>query len=158
MSKSLQLANRFREVIFDGTWIANTNFNMQLSDTNWEIATKKIENFNNIADLTQHILYYIKGLNEFFQKGALTISDKYSFDFPPITSDEDWEQIKSIFISEATIFVNTIEKFSDAQLNEIFVKKEYGTFERNIDAMIEHCYYHLGQIVLLRKMIHQTSL
>ena len=158
MSKSLQLANRFREVIFDGTWIANTNFNMQLSDTNWEIATNKIENFNTIADLTQHILYYIKGLNEFFQQGALTISDKYSFDFPPITCDEDWEQIKSIFFSEASIFVNTVEKFSDAELNEIFVKKEYGTFERNIDAMIEHCYYHLGQIVLLRKMIHQTSL
>ncbi len=158
MSKSPQLANRFREVIFNGTWIANTNFKMQLSDTNWEIATKKIENFNIIADLTQHILYYIKGLNQFFQKGALTISDKFSFDFPIITCEEDWEQIKSNFFSEATIFVNTVEKFSDAELNEIFVKKEYGTFERNIDAMIEHCYYHLGQIVLLRKMFLQTSL
>ena len=45
MSKSPQLANRFREVIFDGTWIANTNFKMQLSDINWEIATKKSDNF-----------------------------------------------------------------------------------------------------------------
>jgi hypothetical protein len=153
MSKSLQLANRFREVIFDGTWIANTNFNMQLSNTNWEIATKKIEHFNTIADLTQHVLYYIKGLNEFFQKGALTISDKHSFDFPTITCDEDWEQIKSIFFSEASTFATTLEKFTKTQLNEIFVKKEYGTFERNIDAMIEHYYYHLGQIVLLRKII-----
>jgi hypothetical protein len=157
MSKSLQLANRFREVIFDGTWIANTNFNMQLSNTNWEIATKKIEHFNTIADLTQHVLYYIKGLNEFFQKGVLTISDKFSFDFPTITCEEDWQQIKSNFFSEATIFANTVEKFSDAELNEIFVKKEYGTFERNIDAMIEHCYYHLGQIVLLRKIIAINS-
>ncbi len=153
MSKSLQLANRFREVIFDGTWIANTNFNMQLSNTNLEIATNKIENFNTIADLTQHILYYIKGLNEFFQKGALTISDTYSFNFPPITCEKDWEHIKSIFFSEATIFATTLEKITETQLNEIFVKKEYGTFERNIEAMIEHCYYHLGQIVLLRKFI-----
>lgn len=153
MSKSLQLANRFREVIFDGTWIANTNFNIQLSNTNLEIATNKIENFNTIADLTQHILYYIKGLNEFFQKGALTISDTYSFDFPPITCEKDWEHIKSIFFSEATIFATTLEKITETQLNEIFVKKEYGTFERNIEAMIEHCYYHLGQIVLLRKFI-----
>jgi hypothetical protein len=153
MSKSLQLANRFREVIFDGTWIANTNFNMQLSNTNWETATKKNENFNTIADLTQHILYYIKGLNEFFEKGALTISDTYSFDFSPITCEKDWNHIKSIFFTEASIFATTVEKFTETQLNEIFVKKEYGTFERNIDAMIEHCYYHLGQIVLLRKFI-----
>lgn len=41
MSKSIQLANRFREVIFDGTWIAHTNFNMQLSNINLETATKK---------------------------------------------------------------------------------------------------------------------
>jgi len=153
MSKSIQLANRFREVIFDGTWIANTNFNMQLSNTNWETATKKNENFNTIADLTQHVLYYIKGLNEFFQKGTLTISDIYSFNFSPITCEEDWKQTKSIFFSEASIFANTVEKFTETQLNEIFFKKEYGTFERNIEATIEHCYYHLGQIVLLRKFI-----
>jgi hypothetical protein len=153
MSKSLPLANRFREVIFDGTWIAHTNFKMQLSNINLETATKKIENFNTIADLTQHILYYIKGLNEFFHKGALTISDTYSFDFPPITCEEDWNHIKSILFSEASIFATTVEKFTETELNEIFVKKEYGTFERNIDAMIEHCYYHLGQIVLIRKII-----
>jgi hypothetical protein len=153
MSKSLQLANRFREVIFDGTWIANTNFNMQLSNINLETATKKIENFNTIADLTQHILYYIKGLNEFFEKGALTISDTYSFDFSPITCEKDWNHIKSIFFTEASIFATTVEKFTETQLNGIFVKKEYGTFERNIEATIEHCYYHLGQIVLLIKFI-----
>jgi uncharacterized damage-inducible protein DinB len=117
--------------------------------------TKKIEHFNTIADLTQHVLYYIKGLNEFFQKGALTISDKHSFDFPTITCDEDWEQIKSIFFSEASTFATTVEKFTKTQLNEIFVKKEYGTFERNIEATIEHAYYHLGQIVLLRKLIEE---
>lgn len=154
MNKSLQLANRFREVIFDGTWIAHTNFKMQLSNINLETATKKIENFNTIADLTQHILYYLKGLNEFFQKGTLTISDTYSFDFPPITCEEDWAQIKSNFFTEASIFATIVEKFTETQLNETFVKNEYGTFERNIDAMIEHCYYHLGQIVLLRKFIN----
>ena len=30
MKLSKQLANRFREVIFDGTWVANTNYKSQL--------------------------------------------------------------------------------------------------------------------------------
>lgn len=29
-----------------------------------------------------------------------------------------------------------------------------GTFLRNMDAMIEHAYYHLGQIVLIKKLLH----
>lgn len=35
MNQSLQIANRFREVILNGTWIANTNFKDQLVDLDW---------------------------------------------------------------------------------------------------------------------------
>jgi hypothetical protein len=46
-----------------------------------------------------------------------------------------------------------VEQFPDEKLDEAFVDEKYGTWQRNIDAMIEHCYYHLGQITLIRKMI-----
>jgi hypothetical protein len=35
----------------------------------------------------------------------------------------------------------------------VFVDEKYGTYLRNIEAMIEHSYYHLGQIVLIRKIL-----
>jgi hypothetical protein len=35
----------------------------------------------------------------------------------------------------------------------IFVKEEYGTFFRSVDVIVEHTYYHLGQIILLKKKI-----
>jgi len=41
----------------------------------------------------------------------------------------------------------------DKKLNEIFVNEKYGTYLRNIEAVIEHSYYHLGQIVLIKKLI-----
>jgi hypothetical protein len=31
--------------------------------------------------------------------------------------------------------------------------EQYGTWQRNLEAVIEHSYYHLGQIILIRKMI-----
>ena len=46
-----------------------------------------------------------------------------------------------------------IEKMAANQLDEPFVNEKYGTYRRNIEAMIEHSYYHLGQISLLKKMI-----
>lgn len=41
----------------------------------------------------------------------------------------------------------------DSLQSQPFVKQEYGTYLRNIEAQIEHSYYHLGQISLIKKMI-----
>jgi hypothetical protein len=41
----------------------------------------------------------------------------------------------------------------DSKMDEVFVDEKYGTHLRNIDGMIEHAYYHLGQIALIKKMI-----
>ncbi|MFN5091169.1 MAG: hypothetical protein ACK5F6_14290 [Bacteroidota bacterium] len=46
-----------------------------------------------------------------------------------------------------------LEEMDENTLNSIFVKKEYGTYYFNINTLIEHSYYHLGQIVLIKKLI-----
>lgn len=153
MSTSIALATRFREVILNGTWIANTNFKAQLEDTNWEMVTQKISNLNTISILAQHIHYYINGINQVFAGGTLDIKDKYSFDFPPITAQEQWEAFLQRFLKDAERFAQYVEQLSEEQLNADFTNPNYGSYYRNIDGMIEHSYYHLGQIVLLKKLI-----
>jgi len=157
MESALSIAKRFREVIFNGTWIANTNFRDQLTNITWETATTKIGELNTIAALTSHIHYYIAGMKTVFEGGRLEIKDKYSFDFPPVKSKEDWEQILLQFWKDAEIFATLVEHFADDKLSDIFVDERYGSHQRNIDAMIEHSYYHLGQIVLIRKMAERKN-
>ena len=45
----------------------------------------------------------------------------------------------------------------DKKLEEIFTDKKYGTYQRNLDAMIEHSNYHLGQISLIKKMLLEAA-
>ena len=153
MKSTHQIANRFREVILNGTWIANTNFKDQLAYTNWELMTSKIDSLNSIAVLAQHIHYYIKGINNVFKNGTLDIKDQFSFDFPPIDSQNKWDDFLTRFWNDAEEFASMIEQMPEEKLNQVFVDEKYGTYQRNIDAMIEHAYYHLGQIVLIKKMI-----
>lgn len=148
-----QIASRFREVILNGTWIANTNFKHQLTNLSWEIATTKVDSLNTIALLAQHIHYYIKGIKNVFKGGSLDIKDKYSFDFPPIQSQKQWKDFLTVFWDDAEEFASLIEKMPDVKLKDVFVDEKYGTYQRNIEAMIEHSYYHLGQIVLIKKMV-----
>lgn len=153
MKESTQLANRFREVLLNGTWIANTNYKHKLSQVSFEKATQKVGNLNTIALLTFHINYYIAGVLNVFNGGDLEIRDKYSFDLPPLKSETDWESLKKELFDNSEQFAKHIEQMSSAQLEAAFVDEKYGNYRRNIEGMIEHAYYHLGQISLITKMV-----
>ncbi|UIR57304.1 DUF1572 domain-containing protein [Sphingobacterium sp. SRCM116780] len=152
---SLDLATRFREVVLNGTWIANTNFKDQLVGSNVAIATKKLGTANTIAALTQHIHYYIKGVKQVLKGGALDINDSKSFDFFPNIDQLQWDNILTSFWNDAEEFAFLIEQINADQLQAPFVTEQYGSYQRNLEAMIEHCYYHLGQIVLIKKLLSE---
>ena len=153
MGNTYQIATRFREIILNGTWVANTNYKDQLYNLNWEIAITKFNSLNTIAVLAQHIHYYIYGIKNVFKGGSLDIKDKYSFDFPPIQSQNEWENFLTRFWNDAEEFALLIEQMPAEKLQQVFIDEKYGTYQRNIDGMIEHSYYHLGQIVLIKKIL-----
>ncbi|MBZ4034344.1 DUF1572 domain-containing protein [Flavobacterium sp. 17A] len=154
MKNTVEIASRFREVILNGTWIANTNFKDQLENLDWKTAVTPIQNLNTIAALAQHVHYYIKGINQVFKGGTLDIKDQFSFDFPAIHSQDQWEAFLSTFWNDSKEFASLTEQMPDEKLEEVFVEVKYGTYKRNIEAMIEHSYYHLGQIVLIKKQLN----
>ena len=153
MNQSEQLANRFKEVTLNGTWIANTNLKVLIKDVNLEDAIKQFYNLNTIAKLTFHLGYYISGVLQVLEGGTLDIKDKFSFDMPNLETENDWEALKQKVLKDAEQFALKVSELSDEQLQQSFVDEKYGNYQRNIDGMIEHCYYHIGQISLIRKII-----
>ncbi len=153
MNASSYLALRLKEVLLDGKWIANTNVAQATDNLSWEQATKKIGDLNSIAVLTFHLNYYLAGLLRVLNGGPLDIHDKYSFQIEGIHTYEDWLNLRNELLHNAAAMVAKVASLSEAHLTSDFVRREYGTWIRNIDGLIEHSYYHLGQIVLLRKII-----
>ncbi|WP_296313105.1 DUF1572 domain-containing protein [Winogradskyella sp. UBA3174] len=153
MNKTEQLASRIREVILSGTWIADTNYKELLESIDWKITNTKFLSLNTISELAQHNHYYINGIKNVFLSGKLEISDKKSFDFPPIESQNEWKTFLNKFWKDTEKLCVLIEKMSEEKLKQIFIEEKYGNYKRNIDGMIEHSYYHLAQIILIRKII-----
>lgn len=153
MTRTESLANRLQEVLLNGRWIANTNYKHQLEDITWEQAIKKVGSLNTIAALAYHINYYLAGILNVFRGGELEIRDRYSFDLPPIRSKEDWDNLVDEFLTNSEAFVLEVSKLPDHKLDMPFVDEKYGTYLRNLEGVIEHCYYHLGQISFLKKLI-----
>lgn len=157
MERTKELANRLAEVLLNGHWIANTNFKSQIENLTWVQATNKIGTLNTIAALTFHVNYYLAGIINFFNNGELEIRDKYSFDIPPIESESDWKRLKEEFITNSQIFIDRVLNLTDSKLDEAFVDEKYGTYLRNIEGVIEHSYYHLGQISMINKMLTEKN-
>ena len=153
MTRNISIAGRLREVLLDGHWIANTNYKDQLQSINWQHAIQKVGCLNTIAALIYHVNYYLAGLLNAFKTGKLDISDKYSFDFPEINSEADWNAVVTDFLNNAEKFATQVEQMDDDTFDQPFVDEKYGSYLRNIEGVIEHSYYHLGQISLIRKMI-----
>lgn len=158
MARNITIAFRLREVLLNGHWIANTNFREQIQSVNWQQAITKVDNLNTIAALTYHINYYLAGLINAFENEKLDISDKYSFDLPPINSEFEWNKLVAEFLSNSEKIAVKVEEMDDKRFDEPFIEEKYGTFLRNIEGVIEHGYYHLGQISLIRKLITQNEL
>ena len=155
MYLTTQLTNRLNEVLLDGKWIAFTNYKLLLSDITWKEAITKIGTLNTIAALTYHINYYNKGIADYLETGTLNISDKYSFDHPTISCSDDWQSLVNDFLTTAERLSGNIKKLDKDKLLTTFVDEKYGNHHRNMEGMIEHGYYHMGQVVIIKKLIRE---
>ena len=150
------LTNRLKEVLIDGQWVSGTNFKKEIENMSWQNAITPVANLNSVAAIVWHIEYYLKGVTNVLKGGSLDIKDKFSFDTPDFKSQTDWENLKVSFFKSCNTYISLITKLSKDQLNATFVDEKYGDYHRNVNAMIEHCYYHLGQIVLIKKLQHNS--
>ncbi|MGB8193707.1 MAG: DinB family protein [Chitinophagaceae bacterium] len=156
MNQTAQIAKHLRDAHFGGNW-TSVNLKNTLADVTWEQATTKLHSLNTVAALVYHINYYVSAVLGVLQGAPLDAKDKYSFDHPPIESEEDWEQLMNKTWEEAESFASLIEQLPESRLWETFVDEKYGNYYRNFQGVIEHTHYHLGQIVLIKKIISQSD-
>lgn len=154
MNLTTQLAKQLRDVYFGGNW-TGVNLKDSLSGINWQEATTKIYSLNTIATLVFHMNYYVTAIIGVLEGGPLEAHDKFSFDHPPVVSGQDWEHLKEKTWREAKQLADLVEQLPEEKWNEDFSENKYGTYLRNITGVIEHTHYHLGQIVLIKKIIQK---
>lgn len=156
MNTTAQIAKHMNDVFFGGNW-TTSNLKDNLKDVNWQQATTKVYTFNTIATLVYHISYYVEAVTKVLEGEPLNAKDEFSFSHPPIQSQEDWEQLLNKIWKDVERFVKLIEKLPDSILGENFTDKKYGTYFRNLNGIIEHTHYHLGQIVIIKKILLKES-
>ena len=156
MTQPQLIAKHFNEVYFGKNWTWS-NLKNSLADITWKQATTKVDSLNTIATLAYHINYYVNAQVNVLEGKPLDAKDKYSFSHPPIQSQEDWERLLEKIWIDGEKFVNLVEQLPEDKLGETFFEEKHGDYYRNFHGLIEHTHYHLGQIVLIKKLLQQSK-
>jgi len=146
------IAENFKQLYSGGNWTASA-LKAQLEDVDWKMATTAVGGCNTIATLVFHINYYVKGVSDYLNGRELEIRDKFSFDCPEIKDEPTWQALLTQTYQEMASFQQQVSELDDKLLAEVFVDEKYGSYYRNFQGIVEHGYYHLGQIVVLKKII-----
>ena len=115
MNLSKQTAKHFREVYFGGNWTA-VSLKESLADVTWQQATAKVYSFNTIAVLVYHTTYYVSAVLRVLQGELLHAKDAYSFNHPPILTQEDWEDLLNKTWADAEQFASLVELLPESKL------------------------------------------
>lgn len=150
---SKNLSKHFLNVHFGDNWTI-THSKELLTDISWNESIQEVKELNTIATLTYHIFYFVDALTDVLEGRPLTSNDKFSFDHPPINSQEDWDRLVSKSLGKIDHCCELISKLDEEQIWSDFAGTEkYGNYFRNIVGIIEHTHYHLGQIAIIKKLI-----
>ncbi|KAA3439841.1 DUF1572 domain-containing protein [Rufibacter hautae] len=154
MNLPQQLARHLREVHFGENW-TDVTMRENVSDLTWQQATAKISTLNTIAALVYHTNYYVKAVLRVLRDESLNAKDTDSFNHPAIDSPEAWGKLLQESWTDAEDLALLVEQLPECKLWETFVEEKYGSYYRNIQGVVEHAHYHLGQIVFLKKLLSQ---
>ena len=152
MNLTAQIAKQLRQVYIGENW-TSVNLKDTLAGLTWHQATTQVHSFNTIAALVFHMNYFVTAVIKVLQGNPLDAHDKFSFDLPPVTSEKDWENLLNRAFTDAETFAGLIEQLPESKLWEDFSDKKYGNYYSNLHGIIEHNHYHLGQIVLIKKIL-----
>ena len=154
---SQQLARQLKEFLY-GQSMTGSSLKNVLEDVGFKEAVFLLDGFNTIAMLSYHINYYMKGGSDVLAGQPLVIRDKFSFDCPDFQTEIAWTAFKQEIFEVADVFAKRIEELDSTKLEESFTDNNYGNYFRNLIGLLEHSHYHLGQIVILKKMIRYKGL
>jgi len=149
---SKQIALHMKELYYGKNWTWS-NMEDALQGVDWKMAATKIESINTIVVLVYHINYYLSQQVKVFKGGPLEGSDELSFEAPEILSEKDWQALKKSCNRKADEWIKLVAQLDDKILPTTFVDKKYGSYYRNLMGAVEHAHYHLGQIVILKKLL-----
>ncbi len=153
---TLHLSKHLRELYFGENW-TGVCIRELVSDLNVSEAQHRRGDCHSIAELLYHLHYFVAAALRVLSGRELAASDAESFKCPMFVSDSQWQAYVEQCMRDAEQCAELLQHVDDAQLWSVWVNERYGNHYKNLQGTLEHAYYHLGQISILKKQLRYST-
>ena len=156
MNITSQIAQALLEVTEGGNW-TDSNVADTIKDVSVEEATHRTEaSPNTIASLIHHLSYWNRIMIQRINGIKPDIPESNGFNVPPLRTDQDWGNLKKDHFASAHELADAILKVDESRLEESILT-DYSSVYKNLQGTVEHVHYHLGQIVIIKKLVRAKA-
>lgn len=150
MKTATELAERINDMYQGENW-SGLNLKDLLADITYSeaITLTKVSNYN-VASIVAHMIYYFKSVATNIESDNVDINEEKGFKLKNMEGDVDWQELLRALGLSITNLVNTV---NDIDASEHI---ESAQIDRNLHVAIEHSYYHLGQILFLKRLLRSA--
>ena len=118
-----------------------------------EQLSNKLENSHSIAQIIEHMIawriFAIKNLNG--EAYHIEVDGPVNFPKPEIIDEAYWVDLKARLAANQEELLSLIRKTPEDKLQETIIGRKYSYYIL-LHGIIQHDLYHLGQIVLLKRV------
>ncbi|UPK71714.1 DinB family protein [Chitinophaga filiformis] len=147
-----QISTHLLDTLEGENW-TDVNIMDSLKDVTVQEATLRTKaSPNTIASLVNHLIYWNGVMMQRINGIRVNIPDSNGYDVPDLAGEDDWADLKRKLVASTHELADAIKKVDEKRLQEPIVAGHSSTY-KNLQGTVEHLHYHLGQIVILKKLI-----
>ncbi|MXV14822.1 DinB family protein [Hufsiella ginkgonis] len=147
------LSRHLLEVSNGGNWtevdLAATLQNLDYR----EASTVTAASPNTIAALVHHLTYWNRVMKQRLAGIDVLVPEINGFDVPAINNDRDWAALAADYFLSARELADAILQADEERLWDPIVPGRPSSVYKSLQGTVEHIHYHLGQLMILKKLI-----
>jgi uncharacterized damage-inducible protein DinB len=152
MSENKRISNLYQSIYNGNPWLEVTLANTLENITAQQAYRKVNPNLNTIWEIVNHLIQWRRNILKRVQ-GETVVTPDHNYFVPILDSSEAaWEQSLQSLAKSQELWNAFFEDFNDSDLEKIYVNNNH-TYYEHIHGIIQHDVYHLGQIVILKKLL-----
>jgi uncharacterized damage-inducible protein DinB len=150
------IAQHILEVYQGGNW-TEVNVKETLQNVTYEEAIEITPaSPNSIAALMHHLSFYNEVVLQRLNGVEPVIDEMNGFDVPFIFNETGWQHLKERCFETAGNLAEAVRQLPEEKLEKL-TPGGYSTYYKTLHGIAEHVHYHLGQMLLIKKLVKQKA-
>jgi uncharacterized damage-inducible protein DinB len=152
MKESKRISNLYQSIYNGNPWLEVTLTGTLKDITAQQAYRKAHPKLNTIWEIVNHLIQWRRNILSRLH-GKMVATPDHNYFVPVLDSSEAaWEQSLQNLAKSQEAWNTFFENFDDNDIEKIFVQNNH-TYYEHIHGIIQHDVYHLGQIVILKKLL-----